>query len=66
MVLMKQVLGGKVRRCDAKCYKAKGTKCKCICGGRHHHVGLEVAQERLDRFQKLQAAVKEDVSWLVT
>lgn len=26
-------------RCDAKCYRAKGKKCKCICGGVNHGTG---------------------------
>lgn len=30
-------------RCDAKCYNAKGLKCKCICGGRNHGVGINQA-----------------------
>jgi len=23
-------------RCDAKCHNAKGSVCKCMCGGRYH------------------------------
>ena len=35
---------GKVsRRCDAKCYKAKGKKCNCICGGHNHGKGINEA-----------------------
>lgn len=29
------------RRCDARCYNGKKTKCRCICGGRNHGQGLE-------------------------
>jgi len=31
------------RRCDAKCYNAKGPKCTCVCGGRNHGVGINNA-----------------------
>jgi len=27
---------GKVRRCDKRCHTAKGTRCKCWCGGIFH------------------------------
>jgi len=27
---------GKVRRCDKRCHTAKGTRCKCWCGGFFH------------------------------
>jgi len=27
---------GRVRRCDSRCHHAKGTRCKCWCGGAFH------------------------------
>ena len=33
-----------VGRCDARCHTAQGSKCRCICGGRNHGVGLVYAQ----------------------
>ena len=27
---------GKVRRCNERCHNAKGTRCKCWCGGAFH------------------------------
>jgi hypothetical protein len=34
------------RRCDARCYDGgKDGKCKCICQGINHGVGLEKAKE---------------------
>ena len=30
-------------RCDARCYNAKGKKCKCVCGGFNHGMGLNSA-----------------------
>ena len=27
---------GKVRRCDKRCHTAKGTRCRCWCGGFFH------------------------------
>ena len=35
-----QLLG----RCDATCYDAKGTRCRCICEGLNHARGLETAR----------------------
>lgn len=32
-----------VRRCDARCYDAKGDHCDCVCRGRNHGVALEAA-----------------------
>jgi len=35
------------RRCDAMCYDAKGdSPCACICGGRNHGAGLQIAREQ--------------------
>ena len=31
------------RRCDARCYGAKGDECNCVCGGENHGIGLELA-----------------------
>ena len=28
------------RRCDARCYDAKGPDCRCCCGGRFHGQGF--------------------------
>lgn len=36
---------GVVGRCDAKCYNATGPDCDCICGGKNHGAGLDIAQE---------------------
>lgn len=32
------------RRCDSRCYNAKGGKCTCCCGGMNHGKGLAEAQ----------------------
>ena len=34
------------RRCDEKCYNAKGDKCECCCNGVNHGVGLKKATEQ--------------------
>jgi hypothetical protein len=31
------------RRCSALCYNAKGTACRCVCGGKNHGKGYERA-----------------------
>ena len=64
MVLMElRTSGGKVRRCDARCYNAKGPKCRCICGGRNHGVGLQKAIEntREEALKALEAMGAEDL-----
>jgi hypothetical protein len=30
---------GRTRRCNAKCYNARGSECHCACGGVNHGVG---------------------------
>jgi hypothetical protein len=40
---------GCVGRCDAKCYEAQHPECDCICGGKNHGVGLQVARENVER-----------------
>lgn len=39
LILHKNTDGGIKGRCDAKCYNAKGPKCKCVCGAMNHGVG---------------------------
>lgn len=29
--------------CDARCYSAKGTNCRCFCNGANHGKGLQFA-----------------------
>jgi len=33
------------RRCNAKCYNARGSECDCICGGVNHGVGERQARD---------------------
>lgn len=35
--------GTKLRRCDARCYNAKGKKCSCVCGAMNHGKGIDFA-----------------------
>ena len=32
------------RRCDARCHNATKPRCRCICGGVNHGVGLDQAR----------------------
>ena len=45
MTLMEEKLERGSRRCDARCYMAKGNDCTCLCGGKNHGVGHEAAME---------------------
>lgn len=38
--------GPATRRCDAKCYNAKGSQCKCVCAGINHGVGPNQAIDK--------------------
>lgn len=38
---------GTRRTCDARCYKALGGRCTCVCGGAHHGIGLVNALTKL-------------------
>ena len=38
--------GKLVGRCDARCYNAKHDDCTCICHGKNHGIGLDVAIEQ--------------------
>jgi hypothetical protein len=53
-VVLRQIIKGKKRRCDSRCYKATGGKCKCICGGLNHGVGLVKAINNLDKIEAKQ------------
>ena len=45
--------GSLIGRCDAKCHDAKGDKCKCVCGGLNHGVGLINTTVNTEAFHKL-------------
>lgn len=37
--------GNCIGQCNAKCYNAKHEKCDCVCGGKNHGKGEEIARE---------------------
>lgn len=37
--------GGRVRRCDDGCLSAEGGRCRCVCCGVNHGVGVNMAIE---------------------
>lgn len=39
IIIRKNKDGAITGRCDARCYGAKGKKCKCVCGGFNHGMG---------------------------
>ena len=52
---------GRLRRCDARCYNAKGTTCTCICGGLNHAMGFKKAIHlTLHLMQLLLRRIKHD------
>jgi len=49
MILIQQRdSSGILKTCDAKCYNAHGKRCKCLCGGSNHGVGLNKAIDNLN------------------
>lgn len=49
MILMQGVKkdGKRGRACNARCYNARGTTCRCICGGMNHGKGEEAAMKNV-------------------
>ena len=48
-----RVDGSLIGRCDAKCHDAKGDKCKCVCAGLNHGVGLINTTVNTEVFNRL-------------
>ncbi len=42
----------KARRCDKQCHEAKGSRCKCWCGGFYHGSGGDENRESLQEATK--------------
>lgn len=51
LILSKKLDGTISGRCDARCYNARGFKCKCICGGINHGKGRNQAIHNTEEFQ---------------
>lgn len=47
VLLAEKGFGSGERRCDARCHTARGGKCTCICHGRYHGRGGELAAAML-------------------
>ena len=49
------------RKCDARCYNATGDKCTCVCGGKNHKQGLEMALKiTKEHFNEIQESLEEE------
>lgn len=53
IIIRKNKDGAITGRCDASCYDAKGKKCKCVCGGDNHGVGINDAILFTSQYSKL-------------
>lgn len=53
-------------RCDAKCYNAKGPKCKCICRGDNHGVGLNQAIHNTHDFKDWPNDAQDAGEFIIT
>lgn len=64
-VLISRPRDGKTkRRCDARCYDAKGKKCTCICGGKNHGVGFEKALENSFDLRLFNPPLDDDLQFI--
>lgn len=43
LILARDKNGRPISRCDARCYNAKGDRCRCACGGANHGEGIDQA-----------------------
>lgn len=50
LIISRDPATSKERRCDARCYSAKGPKCKCVCGGINHAKGRNQAIDNTNQF----------------
>jgi len=53
LIIRKNKDGATTGRCDARCYDAKGKKCKCLCGGVNHGRGFNGAASRTNEFREV-------------
>ena len=55
--------------CDARCYNAKGTECKCFCNGANHGKGFEYAVDNIiknqQQFQSMGATLSKAIEQAV-
>jgi hypothetical protein len=65
MILMSQGSSDSERRCDARCYNAKGPGCDCCCGGINHGVGLKQAKGNTARVAEALTEVAADIERIV-
>lgn len=47
ILLMEKIGSGPTRRCDQRCYGARGGHCDCICGGKNHGAGIDKALDNV-------------------
>jgi len=47
-------------RCDARCYNAKGPKCKCVCAGLNHAEGLDQATQNTHDWKDNMKRIEEE------
>lgn len=52
-------------RCDARCYNAKGKRCRCICKGANHGVGLNQAIHNTYEFKALLDDAQEAGEFII-
>lgn len=50
---------GRVRKCNGRCHNAKGTRCRCICGGFFHGVNGAGTANRKALHQATEEEAKE-------
>ena len=56
-------LDGLIGRCDARCYNAQQPHCDCVCNGKNHGRGIQVAAQNTinEAADWLEAATPPDI-----
>lgn len=52
LIVAREKDGSLAGRCDARCYNAKKPRCRCVCGGYNHGVGIDDAIENTRHFEE--------------
>ena len=60
-VMIVKGTGDGQRRCDERCYNAKGKRCTCVCGGKNHGVGQEQANKNTKEMAEVYDGDDEEI-----
>lgn len=65
LLLHKNAQGVMTGKCDARCYNAKGLRCRCVCGGLCHGKGKNNAILEIALFSDILEATKQPGDFII-